>query len=248
MTTVIVLTLGVSGAVAVERWARPSSKRIAQSAQQQSEPSLVPESPVQNLFPHENPEDLKRAFAAGLFAPAALVGSVAPSFALPDLTGPTEVQLSALVAKKKPVVLVFGSFSCNRFCDQAADVERLYQRYQDRAEFLGVYVKEAGHRISSLEYVLAASTQPDRQAYLFAIRKAAAQLGLSFRWVMDMPQGAAARKYMALPLRLIVVDCDGRIAVDLGVGVGDGKWDLQVLESWLESHAVTAGNDALPAH
>jgi hypothetical protein len=79
-------------------------------------------------------------------------GSLAPTFTLPTIADHGVVSLSSL--QGKPVVLVFGSLSCDSFCDRIGDIERMYQAYKDRAAFLFVYVTEAGHRIRGLEFVI----------------------------------------------------------------------------------------------
>ena len=80
------------------------------------------------------------------------VGSPAPDFTLPAVRGDGEVSLSGF--RGRPVVLVFGSFSCIVFHDRVAEIERLHRAYKDRADFLFVNVTEAGHRIPGLEFVI----------------------------------------------------------------------------------------------
>ena len=44
---------------------------------------------------------------------------------------------------EKPIVLIFGNFTCGPFRSQSGNIEKLYHRYQDRAKFFLVYVREA---------------------------------------------------------------------------------------------------------
>lgn len=70
-----------------------------------------------------------------------VVGSPAPEFSLRDLAG-REIQLSSF-KKKKPVVLVTGSYSCPIFRERLAGLERLYDRYRPQAAFFVLYTIEA---------------------------------------------------------------------------------------------------------
>jgi hypothetical protein len=69
------------------------------------------------------------------------VGRPAPNFTLQTLKG-EEYSLNQFKGVK-PVVLVFGNFSCGPFRSQSGSVEDLKRRYGDRFEFLGVYVRDA---------------------------------------------------------------------------------------------------------
>src|SRR5262249_14461656 len=66
----------------------------------------------------------------------------APNFTLKTVDGQDTVQLAKLVGPK-PVVLVFGNFTCGPFRSLYPDVEAVYQRFKDEATFLMVYVREA---------------------------------------------------------------------------------------------------------
>ena len=76
------------------------------------------------------------------FRPGPHLNETAPDFTLRLVKSPEEVTLSKLVGPK-PVVLVFGNFTCRPFRGEAGDLEKLYQRYKNRATFLMVYVREA---------------------------------------------------------------------------------------------------------
>ena len=86
-----------------------------------------------------------------------------PDFTLKTVDGKEEVTLSKQVGPK-PVVLVFGNFTCGPFRSQAGNVEKLYRRYKDRATFLMVYVREAhpsdGWRMESNDRVDVRSSSP----------------------------------------------------------------------------------------
>jgi hypothetical protein len=159
-------------------------------------------------------------------------GILAPNFALPAIRSRDQITLSRY--RGRPVVLVFGSLSCDLFCKRTSDLQSLYKAHKDRAEFLFVSVTEAGHRIPGLEFVLKKPAPgrvdrlEDRQARL---AKALDQLGLSMPAALDA--GATAEvAYDAFPLRLVVVDAGGRIALDLGRPLPD-PWDLTEVAAWL---------------
>ena len=63
------------------------------------------------------------------------VGSTAPTFSMPLFDGP-QVDLAAL--RGKPVVINFWASWCVPCEDEAGDLERTWQKYKDRAMFLGV--------------------------------------------------------------------------------------------------------------
>lgn len=69
------------------------------------------------------------------------VGEEAPLFTLKDLRGRL-VRLEDF-KKKKPVVLVTGSYSCPVYRHRHAGLERLFQRYAKRAAFFVLYTVEA---------------------------------------------------------------------------------------------------------
>lgn len=157
-------------------------------------------------------------------------GTEAPDFSLPDAAEGGLVRLSDLW-KARPVVLLLGSFSCDRFCDDITPVAELQQRYQDRAEFVFVYVAEAGHRVPRLESLFA-DLQPTPESRGTRALRGMAATGLSCRCVLDEPDGRVAAAYSAWPRRLVGVDRHGKIAADAGRGL-QSHWDLTELEAWL---------------
>src|SRR5262249_49982334 len=70
------------------------------------------------------------------------LNEAAPDFTLKTADGKQTVRLSGVIGPK-PVVLVFGNFTCAPFRRPAMGVEELHQRYKDKATFVGVYVREA---------------------------------------------------------------------------------------------------------
>src|SRR5262249_17896908 len=71
--------------------------------------------------------------------------------------------LSKLLGRK-PIVLIFGNFTCGPFRSLYPAVEAVYERHKDKAEFLMVYVREAhptdGWKMESNTRVGVAIKQP----------------------------------------------------------------------------------------
>jgi peroxiredoxin len=159
-------------------------------------------------------------------------GSPAPDFRLPSFRDGRQRGLADFRGRR-PVVLVFGSFSCHLLCNDIAGLERLYHSYRGRVGFLFISVKEAGHRIPGLEFVLdAGDSAGQRRA---AVQRGAAVLGLTMPGVMDGPDRRVMNAYKAFPRRLVVVDRQGRVALDLGSGLM-WKWDLAQVDEWLKAN------------
>jgi hypothetical protein len=182
------------------------------------------------------------------------IGDPAPDFTLPraDSSGPT--RLRDLVGRK-PVVLVFGSLSCTLFDRCRPALARLYQDNHARAEFLFVNIREAAQHVSGLEFLIPAGQREEwpeetvcrcsLEEHRRAVRKALARTGFPLPTVIDREDEEVMYQYGAFPMRLVVVDAGGRVALDLGRAVGLGRevegWDLLAVDDWLRAHAVTPG-------
>jgi hypothetical protein len=171
-------------------------------------------------------------------------GAEAPEFTLPAVRADRRVALADL--RGKPAVLVFASLTCVIFHDHVKAIERLTRAHGDRVAWLFVNITEARHTIPGLEFLLADGDLTARPAGLSERRRNVARglnaVGLSLPAVIDVGRTAEAA-YDAYPLRLVAVDAEGKVAVDLGRGAPPGPgWDLGVLERWLkEQPAARAG-------
>jgi peroxiredoxin len=161
-------------------------------------------------------------------------GKPAPDFTLPDNSDGHEVSLADFHGKR-PVVLMFGSFSCDLFCNDVARLEHLYQAYKDRAQFLFIHVSDAPHLIPALKYVLR-GLKPSPEFRSERARRAMDHLALNFPCLIDTPEATVENAYNAWPRRLMIVDEEGKIALDEGKGVGGPGWDLGAVEDWLKGH------------
>jgi hypothetical protein len=167
------------------------------------------------------------------------VGDAAPDFTLPKLDGEGKVTLSSFRGKK-PVVLVFGSYTWPPFRRQSGDLERLYQTYRDRAEFLLVYIREAhpdsvlwvdqdgGRALQKIEQ----TDTLDQRVQTAEICVSA--LKLSMPTVIDGADNTVNRAYSGWPDRLIVVGVDGKIAY-YG-GPGPRGFRPEEVEAWLKEN------------
>jgi hypothetical protein len=149
-------------------------------------------------------------------------GDAAPDFTLKTADGKETVTLSKLVGPK-PVVLVFGNFTCGPFRGLYPDVEAVYQRHKDAATFLMVYVREA-HPTDG--WVMQSNTRVGvavKQPVTFGERvEAAGQFCSKLKPVMPVvvdditdPAGTA---YSGMPARLYVIDAQGKVAYKSGRG------------------------------
>ena len=127
----------------------------------------------------------------------------------------------------KPIVLVFGSYTCPKLRSSAADLKRLAEHYRDRVDFRLVYIREAhaeGGAESQWQSTInvkegislaPARTLPEKQDHAaLCLRK----LDLPFPAVVDGMDGAAETAYQAWPSRLYLVGRDGKVAFDTRLG------------------------------
>jgi thiol-disulfide isomerase/thioredoxin len=168
------------------------------------------------------------------------VGDPAPDFTLPRAANSEEQVTLSSFREKKPVVLVFGSISCPPFRRQIEQVDELYERYKDRAEFFMVYVREA-HPDSKI--FVKPATGNDEVLQTFGqtddlkLRTEHAQicsrtLELSMPLLVDKPDNAVNRAYAGWPIRIAVVDGDGKLAHYSSMGPRGFR--PQDLEAWLK--------------
>ncbi len=158
----------------------------------------------------------------GSLEPGPKVGDSAPDFTLKTNDGKAEITLSKLVGTK-PIVLVFGSFTCGPFRGQTGNIEKLFHRYKDRATFVMVYVREAhptdGWRMESNDRSGAITAQPKTYDERVAVaQKCGRVMSLAFPMLVDTIDDAAGTRYSGMPGRLYVIDREGKVAFKSGRG------------------------------
>jgi hypothetical protein len=158
----------------------------------------------------------------GSLQPGPALGDSVPDFTLKTNDGKDEVTLSKLIGPK-PVVLVFGNFTCGPFRSQAGNVEKLYRLYKDRATFVMIYVREAhptdGWSMESNAHVGAALAQPRNYEERVAVAQTCGQrLGLGFPMLVDTIDDAVGARYSGMPSRLYLIDRQRKVAYKSGRG------------------------------
>ena len=147
---------------------------------------------------------------------------LAPDFTLATKDGDRRVTLSDLRGKR-PVVLVFGNFTCSPFRSQSGTIDGLARRYGDRAEFLAVYVREAhptdGWRMASNDRVGVTIPQPRVDSERVAVAQACSRtLELTIPLLVDTVDDRVGNAYSGMPDRFYVLDRAGRVAYKSGRG------------------------------
>jgi hypothetical protein len=158
----------------------------------------------------------------GSLQPGLKLDESATDFTLKTNDGKEEVTLSKLIGPR-PVVLIFGNFTCGPFRVQAGNMEKLYHRYKDRATFLMVYVREAhptdGWRMDSNDRVGVATKQPRNYEERVEVAQACGKhLGLSFPMLVDTIDDRVGGLYSGMPGRFYLIDRAGKIAFRNGRG------------------------------
>ncbi|WP_158633545.1 deiodinase family protein [Tautonia sociabilis] len=160
----------------------------------------------------------------GALWPGPDVGDPAPDFTLPAIDGDRDVTLSSYRERLgKPIVLIFGNFTCGPFRSQAGNVEKLYRRYRDRAGFLLVYVREAHptdgwHMLDNHRQGYTLDQPTTFGERLKVAQQCRATLDLGLPMVVDAVDDPAGTLYSGMPARLYLIDQDGRVAFKSGRG------------------------------
>jgi hypothetical protein len=158
----------------------------------------------------------------GSLQPGPRLDESAPDFTLKTNDGKSEITLSRLLGQK-PVVLVFGSFTCGPFRSQSGNVEKLFRRYKDRATFVMVYVRDAhptdGWRMESNDRLGAVTAQPTTYDERVEVaQKCGRLLNLGFPMLVDTIDDSVGARYSGMPGRLYVIDRQGKVAYKSGRG------------------------------
>jgi hypothetical protein len=172
------------------------------------------------------------------FDPTRLTGRQAPDFTLPSIDDGKPVTLAS--PRRKPLVLVFGSYDCTVFCHEAHRVEQLHQRYKDRVQFLFVQIAAANHAARPLERPLELAGPWDTPR-LARARGVMHALGLTMPSVVDHEDNATRNAYDANPKRIVLVNTDGIIEADSVRGMPNGfrvNAFEEELKKYLDAHGI----------
>ena len=150
------------------------------------------------------------------------VDDPAPDFRLKTHDGARTIRLSDELGAK-PIVLVFGNFTCGPFRMAYPLVADLHERYRDHVVFLSVYVREAHPRDG---WQMEANTRLGvdlLQPRTYEERAGAAQqcqitLRYSMPLLVDEIHDPVGNAYSGMPARLYLIDGRGKIAYKSGRG------------------------------
>jgi thiol-disulfide isomerase/thioredoxin len=148
-------------------------------------------------------------------------------------------------------VLVFGNFTCGPFRSMYPLVDDLKQRYQEEAEFLAVYVREAhpsdGWRMGSNARMGVELAQPKSyDERVTAAQQCHAALQYSMPLVVDEINDPVGNSYSGMPARLYVIDRDGKVAYKSGrgpFGFKTGEMEQALLMTLLDRQLETAATN-----
>lgn len=146
----------------------------------------------------------------------------APDFTLRTHDGVCEFQLSKLIGLK-PVVLIFGNFTCGPFRSTYPGIEAVYRRFSGEATFLAIYVREAhptdGWKMESNSRVGVTVTQPKTyQERTTVAQQCHRLLRPAIPLLVDHIDDSAGNAYSGMPTRFYVIDTAGRVAYKSGRG------------------------------
>lgn len=167
-------------------------------------------------------------------------GDPAPDFALQTLDGKQTVRLSEFRGKK-PVVLIFGSYTCPPFRDVYPKLEALHQRYGEKVAFFYIYIREAhpedGWKMPRNQREGIVVQDPKTlEARVKVAEQACAFFKTSIPGLVDTMDDATDRAYASWPSRLFVVDVEGRLVVHGNPGPGGLVPAARAAEEWLSKH------------
>jgi thiol-disulfide isomerase/thioredoxin len=157
----------------------------------------------------------------GSHLPGPNVGEQGSDFTLKTLQG-AKISLAALCAEK-PVVLIFGNFTCGPFRAQAGNLERLRDKYHEHFHFLVVYVREAhpsdGWAMQHNESAQIVLPQPTKYLERATVAQRCQNLMSSkLPLVVDEMDDAVGRQYSGMPSRLYLLDGERQVLFKSGRG------------------------------
>ena len=179
------------------------------------------------------------------------LNEAAPDFQLKTQDGQKTVRLADVIGSK-PVVLVFGNFTCGPFRSMYPGVEEVYRRFHDDAVFLGVYVREAhptdGWKMDANAKVGVAVAQPKTYGERTAVAQQCCKLlKPEIPLLVDEIDDPTGNAYSGMPARLYVIDKSGKVAFKSGrgpFGFKVGEMEQALLMSLMDAQP---GNKATPS-
>lgn len=146
---------------------------------------------------------------------------------------------------ERPMVLVFGSYTCPKLRNSAAELKRVATAYHDRIDFRLVYISEAHaqggpesqwqstvNQREGIELPPARDLVEKKAHASLCLRK----LSLPFAAVVDGMDAAAEKAYDAWPSRIYLVGPEGRVLFQSHLG----ELDFQPAELERAIHEILA--------
>ena len=146
----------------------------------------------------------------------------APDFCLKSFDGAQSFRLSEAIGQR-PIVLIFGNFSCSPFRSMYPGVELVASRFGDAALFRAIYVREAhpadGWKMASNDRVGVTVAQPTTYAQRAAVAtQCHRRLNPSIPLLVDEIDDPVGNAYSGMPARLYVIDRQGQVVYKSGRG------------------------------
>ena len=170
------------------------------------------------------------------------LGEKAPDFSLKTADGNETITLSKQIGTK-PLVLIFGNFTCGPFRVFYPDIESIHNRHKGDARFLMVYVREAhpsdGWHMESNARVGVKVAQPKTLDERVKVCDQFCQkLKPTMPVVVDEIHDPAGTAYSGMPGRYYVIDSQGKVAYKSGrgpFGFRTGELEQAIVMSLLEN-------------
>lgn len=150
------------------------------------------------------------------------IDAPAPDFTLKTHDGKQEIRLADVIGPK-PIVLVFGNYTCGPFRSMFPGVDAVRSRFKDDATFLAVYVREAhptdGWHMEANARLGVKAAQP--RSYTDRVSVASQCYGLlkpNMPLLVDEIHDPVGHAYSGMPARLYVIDRQGKVAYKGGRG------------------------------
>ena len=143
-------------------------------------------------------------------------GTVAPDFTLRQRASSGQIHLASMVGER-PVILVFGSYTCPKVRFEARALNAMYERYHAHAEFVMVYVQEAHSEegwqssVNQRENISLPPVKTIEQKEQNAAT-CSRKLDIKFPVVIDGLDRKVESAYAGWPSAIYVLDKKGRIA------------------------------------
>ena len=181
------------------------------------------------------------------------IDELAPNFRLSTHDGKQTLELKQF-RNQKPVVLVFGNFTCGPFRNSVGAVEALKKKYGEQFEFIAIYVREAhptdGWRMVSNDRDGVIVAQPLNNAEKVKLAtECTTRLKLTMPLLVDDISDRVGNLYSGMPERLYLIDTEGRIVYKSGrgpFGFKVGELEQSMLMLQLDEKPASKSKTALP--